>query len=99
MTGRFCVSLGHIVRRAKHEVAETSRLAEAITSFDEPIWTLTYTFVRYPAAIAPLMAQVLSDYPPLCEAASVEPDRELLTPVFAVFDQLKSANLDQGATK
>ena len=99
MTGRFCVSLGHIVRRAKHEVAETSRLAEAITSFDEPIWTLTYTFVRYPAAVAPLMTKMLREYLRLCNAASVALNVEILAPVIAVFEQLKSSDLDQGATE
>ena len=80
-------------------LGETSRPAEAIASFAEAVRTLTPTFVRYPAAIAPLMAQMLGDYLRLCEAASVEPNRELLAPVITVFEQLKSANLDQGATE
>ena len=80
-------------------LAETSRTADAIASFADAVRTLTPTFVRYPAAIAPLMAQMLGDYLRLCEAASVEPNRELLAPVIAVFEQLKSANLEQGATE
>ena len=80
-------------------MAETSRLAEAITSFAEAVRTLTPTFVRYAAAIAPLMMQMLREYLRLCEEASVEPDLEMLAPVIAVFEKLKSANFDQGATE
>ena len=80
-------------------LAETSRPAEAIASFVEAVRTLTPTFIRYPAAIATLMTQMLRHYLRLCEVASVEPDKELLAPVIAVFEQLKSANLDQGATE
>ena len=80
-------------------MAETSRLAEAITSFAEAVRTLTPTFVRYPSAIAQLMMQMLGAYLQLCEAAHVEPNVELLAPVIAVFEQLKFTNLDQGATE
>ena len=81
------------------KMAETSRTGEAITTFAEGVVTLTATFIRYPAAISPLMMQMLLDYLRLCEEASVEPDRELLAPIVAVFEQLKPSDLDQGATE
>ena len=80
-------------------LALTLRPAEAIASFAEAVRTLTPTFVRYPMAIERMMAQMLGDYLRLCEAASVEPNVELLAPLVAVFEQLKSAYLDQGATE
>ena len=80
-------------------LAETSRPPEAIASFAEAVRTLTPTFIRYPAALARLMTQMLRDYLRLCKETSVEPDREMLAPVIAVFEQLKSADLDEGATE
>ena len=80
-------------------LAEALQAQEAIAAFAEAVQTLTPMFVRYPVAIAPLMTQTLREYIRLCEDAGAEPDRVLLPPVLAVFDQLNSAHPDQGATE
>ena len=95
----FAPALAKLLVLLGTKLAQPSRPADAITSLAEAVLTLTPTFVRYPSAIAPLMRHILREYQRACEAASVEPDWQLLAPLRAVFEQLKSTNLDQGATE
>ena len=78
-------------------LADMQRLPEAAAALAQAVESLVLPFARYPAAIAPLMAQMLRDYLALCERAGTEPDLAMLAPVLQVFEQMKSSTPDQGA--
>ena len=77
--------------------ANMERLPEASAALAQAVESLAFPFARYPAAIAPMMAQMLRDYLDLCERADTEPDMERLAPVLQVFEAMKSSTPDQGA--
>ena len=71
-------------------------MAECVACFAEAIGTLTSVFLRYPAGLMSLMNALLRNYVAKAQAASIEPDMALLTPILEVMQRLQPSPEHQG---
>lgn len=71
-------------------------MMDCVACFAEAIATLTPAFLRYPVGLMPLMPNLVQDYVMKAQAAGIEPDMALLSPILEVMQRLKPSPENQG---
>lgn len=71
--------------------------AGARDAFAEGLATLTPILMAYPQGAAPLAVNLLRDYLQSCEAATTDPNSELLEPIIEILHQIGAISLGANA--